>query len=145
MLIKMNFTWAIMWFMFPIMVATGCGQKLTKLPLVPVNGTVTMDGQPLANAEVEFSPIEVEMIDGYLGGSGANGPTNNKGFYHMHLGSSRGVQPGRYLVRIHQIATDEQSGNDIEMVPAKYNSKSEIEVTITEDGNKDLNFELSSK
>ena len=37
-------------------VMTGCGGD--QLPIVPVTGTVTLDGQPLSRALVEFQPVD---------------------------------------------------------------------------------------
>lgn len=102
--------------------------------IVPVSGTVTLNGKPLADATVAFSPIakpgEVNAGDGSAGKTDANG--------EYTLRTSRGVpgaQVGKHRVRITVLAP--QVGNSDQRrprggwpvkntVPARYNGDTEL-------------------
>jgi hypothetical protein len=83
-----------------LLAASGCGgQRLVKL-----EGTVTLDGQPLDGATVTFSPE---------GGSGnsASGLTGSDGvFYLTTRTSGDGVAPGSYKVTVTKAASSEVPG-----------------------------------
>ncbi|WP_145263394.1 carboxypeptidase-like regulatory domain-containing protein [Calycomorphotria hydatis] len=123
----------------------GCGYKVEGPDIAPVRGMVTLDGKPLANASVEFQPINVAMSENGLGGSGANGFTDEAGQFTMYVGSRAGAQAGTYRVLISKSnsATDTDPAPP-QILPPKYNSQSQMEVTIPERGNTELNFELES-
>jgi len=79
----------------PVALAWGCGKPVDP-SLVPVSGTVTVDGQPLANATVTFIPKDGTP------GFGGTGKTDVTGKYT--LAGSRdnvpGIPPGEYRVAI---------------------------------------------
>lgn len=90
------------WFYpFALFTMWGCGSSEPKLPeLVPVTGTVTYDGKPLADATVTFSPMGTTQE-----GPGAGGVTDASGKYTLETlaqnGKSKtGAVPGKYGVRI---------------------------------------------
>ncbi|MEX0792123.1 MAG: carboxypeptidase-like regulatory domain-containing protein [Pirellulaceae bacterium] len=105
----------------------GCGGSGPSLK--PVAGTVTLDGQPLANARVVFEPDE---------GRASIGETDASGKYEArYTGTRTGVLPGKQTIRIstYRLA-DPDSGietNQAETVPAKYNIQSTLEVDIPAD------------
>jgi hypothetical protein len=77
-----------------VLLALGCGRGSSS-GLVPVTGTVTLDGQPLAGATVGFLP------QGDLKGGGGGGGTDAAGKYQvLSSGSQKGLLPGRYKVTI---------------------------------------------
>lgn len=83
---------------------TGCGGKYS---LAPVTGTVTIDGQPLADATVTFTPI----------GTGADSPgsfgrTDQEGKFRLALVSdeSDGALVGNHQV---VIAKNFESSSDV--------------------------------
>ncbi|MBN2294871.1 MAG: hypothetical protein JXM70_20755, partial [Pirellulales bacterium] len=88
------------WFFIVLgtIVLTGCGDSGPKL--VPVEGTVTLDGKPLANKSLMFVPI-----DG-TSGHGAGGSTDAGGKYTLQAvvpGATRdhpGIPAGRYRVNV---------------------------------------------
>jgi prepilin-type N-terminal cleavage/methylation domain-containing protein/prepilin-type processing-associated H-X9-DG protein len=75
-------------------VGCGHGQRST-VALVPATGKVTLDGQPLADATVEFVP------DGDTKGQGGSGKTNAEGVYTLSTPfGEAGVPAGDYKVVI---------------------------------------------
>ncbi len=99
---------------------TGCSSDF-----VTVTGTVTLDGEPLENAFVEFTP----QVDG---GSMAYGRTDSQGKYDMMFSmSQKGAMPGENIVRITTADVgDEGAANSREQVPRKYNVESVLRVNV---------------
>jgi hypothetical protein len=81
---------------FSIAFICGCGGRGGNLPeLVPVQGTVTLDGKPLTGAEVAFIPA------GDTRGSGATGYTKEDGKYELAAPKGvKGAPAGDYKVVI---------------------------------------------
>ena len=74
---------------------TGCGGIAANPNLVPVTGTITLDGKPLAGASVTFVGI------GATPGEGATGLTDDAGKYELaHFRAGTGAMPGEYKVVI---------------------------------------------
>jgi hypothetical protein len=85
---------------------SGCGSGGKPPPklgeLVPVTGTVTMDGQPLAKATVVFHPTE----DSGFHGSQAVTDENGKYKLETDIGDGKmkeGALPGRYQVTVSRL------------------------------------------
>ena len=117
---------------------SGCGSS----EFAAVRGTVTLDGEPLPEAFVEFYPTGTT-------GSICFGKTDDSGEYKMEFSADQsGVIPGEYLVRIHTGDLYDDHGNIKripERVPVKYNEKSETTITVTEEGPNDFDFDLVSE
>ena len=115
----------------------GCGESGP--PLGQVSGTVTMDGQPLANALVTFTPE--------AGGRGSTGKTDASGKYELAFVDSKGALIGAHKVSVTTIkeaaaavemssdspeyanqgsSADYDSAKTEEPIPAKYNTKTEL-------------------
>ncbi len=128
-----------------IVAVVGCllvvGCKQSGPELVRVEGTVTMDGKPLANASIEFAPAPgTNATTSY-------GVTDSNGHYVMEFSDTRsGVMPGKYIVRISTEQVDEETGSikQKETVPAKYNVNSELVVEVKPGGGP-YDFQLDSK
>jgi hypothetical protein len=73
----------------------GCGKPVDP-SLVPVSGTVTVDGQPLANATVTFIPKDGTP------GFGGTGKTDGSGQYTLtgSRDNAAGIPPGEYRVAV---------------------------------------------
>jgi hypothetical protein len=109
--------------------------------LATVKGTITLDGKPLAGAEVSFQPESAA-------GSPALGETDQQGRYEMrHSRSRKGAQVGLHKVRITTAIERENDRGKIirarERVPAKYNVKTEL-VREVKSGSNTIDFELDS-
>lgn len=114
----------------------GCGGSQEKLPqLVPVHGKVTLDGQPLANANISFLPPT---------GPSSAALTNDAGVYVlMNKSGAPGAVAGLHAV----IITTDLLGartKEAEKVPAKYNSASTLTASVSE-SSAEHNFDLTSK
>ncbi len=117
-----------------LLLSAGCGGGSDGPGLVDVEGTVTMDGKPLANATVFFSPAG----EGVGGTSPSFGKTDEDGEYFLQYSISKdGAIVGKYKVSISTHAeADEDDGTKAqrETVPAKYNVNTELEVEVTKGG-----------
>ena len=117
----------------------GCGAE-AKSGTVPVAGTVTYQGKPLASGHIAFVPDTSQ-----LGTGSAYSCTIVDGKFQGE------ASPGRKTVRFYgswetgkQMAMDDGSG----MVPvraslpAKFNEKSQIQVELKPESNENLAFDL---
>jgi hypothetical protein len=136
-------------FAFSVSVFFGCsravGPNYKKLDLSQVHGTVTLDGQPLAQASVRFYAKD---------GTFSVGTTDSEGRYSlMYTSEQPGVLKGPKTIRI--FALDGAKGIEEGMdpnaklfksnrVPARYNTKSTLTETVEKDSH-EFNFELKSR
>ena len=114
----------------------GCGSEGD---LAKVKGKVTLNGEPLEGAIVQFQPTAED-------GSPSAGKTDAKGRYElMYTFNTPGAMPGEHIVSIRTAAAYyEEEGNDVEPldpIPAKYNTRTELRRTV-EPGRNTFNFEL---
>jgi hypothetical protein len=119
-----------------LVLLSGCGPADG---LADVRGTVTLNGEPLANATVEFQPLEP-------GQSPSSAKTDESGNYRlMFTLSAVGVVPGKHRITISTAETcfDDEGGEyeSDELVPAKYNRDSELQRTV-ESGRNRIDFDL---
>lgn len=116
---------------------SGCGGAGT----AEVSGTVTMDGQPVPNALVTFTP-EGE-------GSPAYGRTDSQGQYKLqYTQDASGAVPGQYVVSISTYTDGDPDAEppvprSPETVPARYNVETELTATVDTSG-KPHDFALES-
>ncbi len=90
-----NLVVALLCVLLPVL--TGCGDKLATNR---VEGTVTIDGTPLANATVTFSPVS--------GGSGmiALGKTDTEGKFTLQAEfgeTGKGTTEGEYAITVRKV------------------------------------------
>jgi len=104
-----------------------------------VYGTVTLDGDPLPHAQVQFQPEE--------GGRPSIGRTDKKGRYELRFNRDRnGALLGKHRVRISTKDTVDD-GEIPEQVPARYNLKADRNPEMlreVEPGRTKINFELTT-
>jgi hypothetical protein len=121
------------WLLIALAAAPGCGRP-KQPPLGAVEGTVTLDGRPLAAAAVFFTP------DGP--GRTSIGVTDADGRYAVtYLRDIQGADLGRHRVRI-TTATEDNGGR--ERLPQRYHAKSELTATVEPGANRH-DFALTSK
>jgi hypothetical protein len=118
------------------LIISGCG---TGDEMARVKGTVTLNGQPLDGATVEFRPVATE-------GAPSSGQTDADGHYElMYTFDTPGVIPGEHIVSIRTAGTYfDDEGNELEheeRVPEKYNTRTELKRTV-EPGRQTIDFEL---
>jgi hypothetical protein len=138
-------------------VVSGCGGP--GVSLVPVQGTVTLDGEPLRNKSLMFMNAAQE-------GTNAGGNTNDEGRYELMaqipgaVKDFKGVPPGRYKVLVFEPLIPIESEVEDEMyepvfipgepakggIPPAYQSfqTTPLEVEVPEGGG-ELNLELTSR
>lgn len=80
--------------------ACGCS-KSSKFDLAPVAGTVTLDGQPLADADVTFF-YQGSSAPGYRISTGKTDPA---GKYELKAGAKPGAVPGDFKVTVSRIVS----------------------------------------
>lgn len=123
----------------------GCSEQGPLLGTV--SGTITLEGEPLENAFVVFSPTS--LAAGVTEVNAAE-KTDANGYYEMQYGiESMGVPPGTYQVQISTadwIKQPDGSNKVIrESVPRHYvGIDSVLEFTVVE-GENDASFDLSKK
>jgi hypothetical protein len=112
---------------------------------VPVEGTVSLDGQPLANAVVTFDPRAAARTV-------YQGVTDEAGHYALQElhGSSAGAPAGNYRVTITTARpltegkVDESTKYSPEIVPTRYRDGS-VAFEVPAAGTTGANFELQSR
>jgi hypothetical protein len=135
---------------------TGCNQS-SVIKTDVVTGKITLDGQPLANAYVNFTPQSG-------GGNAAYGMTDKDGVYKLQTSQGQanaGTTPGEYLVTIHKSVSeptgkkikDEETGELVdesksrELVPDIYRNpkKSKLSAVVVAGQTNTFDFDLKSK
>jgi hypothetical protein len=109
-----------------------------------VTGTITLDGSPVAGAEVTFTPDDGTRI--------SQGTTDNAGKYELWFSATAaGAAVGTHKVSIRSTSSDEYiphpESNEpppaTETIPKRYNSETELSATV-KSGRNTVNFELTS-
>ncbi|KAA0133311.1 carboxypeptidase regulatory-like domain-containing protein [Gimesia chilikensis] len=134
---------------------SGCGGHTSEVPdnLVPVTGTVKLDGEPKANITVIFNPGKKTS------GTGGYGVTDKDGKYTLtHRSNKPGVEPGEYVVTFSMMGLPDGSpipeGKDaadvgaVQLLPEKYtNPNREMNLTIATVAapSATLDYEIKSK
>jgi hypothetical protein len=115
-----------------LLMLSGCGSDLPKLGAV--KGKVTLDGKPLANAGVVFTPLD--------GGRQSMAVTDQDGNYELvYLRDIRGAKVGQHAVGI--AAADGESAKQ-EPIPSRYNTQTTLRESVHPGANV-INFTLTSK
>jgi len=133
----------------------GCGGG-DSFEIAPVSGTVTLNGQPLADATIGFQPSGGEKEQG----PGSSGKTDAQGRYTLTTNDGRrGATVGTHQVRISTLKMAEnkdvedasifiklsKSGSVLapEKVPSKYAKEEPLTFTIPSGGTDKADFNLS--
>jgi len=119
--------------------SAGCGPD--RPATARVTGTVTLEGQPVAEADVNFIPTE---------GRPASGRTDAEGRFSLStFVPGDGVLPGEHVVTVSkQVAKDGDSDDPyrefIDVLPPAYGSlqTSPLRATVEAGGSNDLTFDL---
>ena len=125
-----------------MIVLCGCREK-SRYPLAPVSGTVKLDGQPLADAFVNFQP---------KGGLGSTGITDAEGKYTLStIQGEVGAVVGTHIVSIYSVHSQEapktdtdEPGAPVERVPGRYNYETTLTLVVPKEGTREANWDLST-
>ncbi len=137
-----------------IFALAGCGNGAADAPkTVPVTGTVTLAGAPLANATIQFTPTDATKMNP------CSGITNAQGKYELVQSVNKGAVPGPYKVTIEYYAKPDgtaavlEDGIDIEQLkkqglvqqalPAKYSDLEQTELKADVSDKRDQKFDFS--
>ena len=144
-----------------LLLVSGCSTApsadYSKLDLVNVTGKINLDGTPLVGAVITFEDPETSQF--------SYGQSDASGRYYLRLDTNKdGVVRGKKVVRISTTRKilglndseeeDEEVEADgkgaevptkaMELVPERYNKKSELEADVSASAT-EFNFDLSSK
>ena len=126
---------------FSVAALSGCAGAPDDLPeLGTVTGVVTIDGEPVAKAIVNFRPVE--------GGLTSQSLTGEDGRYELnYLREQKGAKVGTHFVQIttfeDPVVEDDgtKSGGRKELMPAEY-SRGDLEKRDVAAGENTINFEI---
>jgi hypothetical protein len=120
--------------------ASGCGKSSLS---VPVEGVVTLDGAPLANADVVIHPLKA------TGPGPFRGTTDSEG--RFKLGSvdndGGGAEPGMYrlsITTVKAVGDETTPQTQKEVVPQQYRDGT-MQIEIPKEGTLAANFDLKSR
>lgn len=120
----------------------GCGGGVGDYPdMGSVSGTVTMDGNAVANASVIFVPKEA-------GGRSSFATTDSSGYYELQYSANmEGARIGEHTVKVSTYRSPDPNVDGdtgaAETIPNKFNSKSELTKKV-ESGSNTIDLELTS-
>jgi hypothetical protein len=134
--------WLRLVFVGLVLAACGCGSGAR---IVPVSGQVTLDGQPLADAQVIFRPDSTELNPG----PASHAKTDAEGRFVLRtMDDHDGAVVGPHKVRVSVIVNKPGADKDApptEKLPAKYSGDGSIlRFTVPKDGTKEANIDLRS-
>jgi len=128
----------------------GCGGE--NFSLAPVSGTITLDGEPLADATIVVSPERASLDATANVGPGSTGTTNGEGQFTLTTIDGRdGAVVGKHSVIIsagggRDVSDfDEYGAENAEKVPSRYNTNSTLVLEVPAAGTDTVKFELSSQ
>ncbi len=125
-----------------VVIVAGCGRR------AEVTGVVTLDGTPLSNGVVTFTPRS--------GGASAYATIGSEGRYTAQTGASAGLSPGEYVVTVAANVPAAEGGptgpgpysDGISPLstPQRYADRSQSPLrALLNSGTQELRFELSSQ
>jgi len=134
----------------PGLAVSGCSGITDAVPRQAVTGTVTLDGRPMASGTIVFTPagahsalVPISAFD-----------TIKNGRFSISRG--KGLVPAKYLIAIYsgkkvkvphgpEMSDEEAQAQAKDLIPAKYNTSTELEVEIKRAGIKELKIDIDSK
>ena len=136
---------ALLLFVAVVVVAAGCSGTGDDLPREAVSGTVTLDGQSLANGAIQFTPTG--------NGTTSGGSPITGGKYSIDR--EHGLVPGSYKVTVNAASKTTEAPKQAdpgrpnrserakELIPAKYNAQTTLTAEVKKGGSNDLQFRAS--
>ena len=116
-----------------LVLVCGCGHGPK---LVPVSGTVKLDGQPLTDATVNF------LFNDYP--RPAVGRTDTSGKFSLSYNNRAGAPLGACKVMIRKQGKAAGDAALRELIPGRYNSNTQLQFEVTKQGPNEFNLDLNS-
>jgi hypothetical protein len=128
-----------------LMVVPGCGGAGDGIARQAVSGSASLDGKPLDQGQLTLIPIQAGPT---AGGEIAQGV--------FTINRARGPSPGKYRVMIVAIRPTGRQVRDADgppgskvaemanVIPERYNTKTELEIEVKSDGPNTFTFDLVS-
>jgi hypothetical protein len=139
----------VIWVAVPIAVSVSGGCSDSELPIAPISGKVTLDGQPLADAVVRFQPLRTG--DSINVGPPSTGRTDADGVYRLKVVARRGngAVVGKHRVTISTLREEENEKGKTriviqERVPVQYNRSTTLMFEVPAEGTNKADFLLTS-
>lgn len=130
-----------------VVLVSGCNSGAGLPATVSAEGTVTLDGAPVADATITF------IAD--VGSYNASAVTDKEGKFAMKaFEEKKGAVPGAYKVAINKTIVESRSGkqgeSDVNLkqgLPMKYSNflTSDLTIQLGNAGDKNIKYELTSK
>jgi len=119
-----------------VLMLAGCGNSSG---LVPVQGVLTLDGEPVDGAAVAFVP-EAE------GGRAAQAMTDEDGSFRLETTDRVGIKPGKYKVTVFKLAEGaaKTAARPQSALPEIYASKDKTPISVEIPPPGELHIELKS-
>lgn len=117
----------------------GCDTGPPQAKLVPVSGTVNLDGAPLAEGKITFAEPSKGAADIISITNGKFEGQTQPGDKKVEI---RAYRPGTPNTAMYGPDAKAEMEN---YIPAKYNTNSNLKANVTEEGTKDLKFDVTSK
>lgn len=131
------------WSFVSCLLLVGCGGDGGQF--APVSGVVRLDSKPLAGASVSFEPV---LSDKSTYGPGSHGITGSDGRFTLRVGTENidGAMIGKHTVRISlgDAPKGDPGGAHLtkELLPARYNSGSQLTFDVPPNGTTNADFDL---
>ena len=129
---------------------SGCGAKYD---VVPVSGTITLNGEPLAGATILTQPVSAKAENDRTG-PGSFGKTDDQGHFSLELqtdDATPGAIPGQCVVMITEKGHSEDATSDVitredlrSRVPREYRDGG-YTYTIPDGGTDAMDIEIETK
>jgi len=117
-----------------LLIFTGCNKG--GVPIAPVHGRVTLDGRPLASADVSFQPTDAKRA--------SRGRTDADGRYELlYKRGQKGAIVGPHMVRIW---VSPEVVRNPPIIAARFDTKTELQREVKGDDNEfDFDVTLEKK
>ena len=132
-----------------VLAATGCGSKYK---VVPVSGTITLNGKPLPDVTILTQPVS-QTAENNAPGPGSYGKTDAEGRFTLELQNepTPGAVPGKCIITVVEKAHSADPTSDVvtredrrTRIPPEYRENS-VTYDIPEDGTDAMNIDIDTK
>ena len=119
------------------LVSCGCGRSVAEKKY-PLSGTVTLDGEPLAEAEIYLLTKETGDVDSVSVRNGTFEGEAKPGNRRVEIRAYREGEP------VAPMPGAEPEPSRVNYIPARYNAESTLTAEVTPEGPNQFTFELTS-